>query len=111
MEQIERALRKSKEQRRTTARLRNGAVARIKSSPADDEVQTRCVSLTPTLLRAHRIVTTAVQHPATDAYRSLGPKVLQALNSRAKTTIGITSSGHGEGKTLTAVNLAIAMAM
>lgn len=111
MEQIERALRKSKEQRRTTTRLRNGVVARMKSSPADDEVQTRCVSLTPTLLRAHRIVTTEVQHPVTDVYRSLRAQVLQALNSRDKTTIGITSAGHGEGKTLTAVNLAIAMAM
>jgi Mrp family chromosome partitioning ATPase len=41
----------------------------------------------------------------------LRAQVLQALEARDKTTIGITSANHGEGKTLTAVNLAIAMAM
>jgi exopolysaccharide/PEP-CTERM locus tyrosine autokinase len=83
----------------------------MQSSPAADQAQTRCVSLTPTLLRAHRIVSTEVQHPVTDVYRSLRAQVLHALHSRDKTTIGITSANHGEGKTLTAINLAIAMAM
>jgi protein-tyrosine kinase len=111
MDQIERALRKSKEQRRTTVRLRNGAMAKIKSWPAAEDGQTKCVSLTPALLHDHRVVATEVQNPVTDVYRSLRAKVLQALSSRRKTTIGITSANHGEGKTLTAVNLAIAMAM
>lgn len=109
MDQIERALRKSREQRKTTIRLRNGAVARVTSSPGT--AQTKRITLASDLLHANRIVTTEVQHPVTDVYRSLRAKVLQALNSRGKTTIGITSAKHGEGKTLTAINLAIAMAM
>jgi len=111
MEQIERALRKSREQRRTKIRLRNGVMTNMVSSPATEQAQTRCVSLTPALLRAHRIVTTEVHHPVTDVYRSLRAQVLRALHSRDKSTIGITSANHGEGKTLTAINLAIAIAM
>jgi protein-tyrosine kinase len=111
MEQIERALQKSREKRKSTVRLRNGAMAMIKSSPTPDHSQTMCISLTPNLLHANRIVTTEVHHPVTDVYRSLRVQVLRALNARDKTTIGITSANHGEGKTLTAVNLAIAMAM
>ena len=111
MEQIERALRKSREQRRTAVRHHNGAAAKIKLAPAAIHTQTRCVALTPKLLDAHRVVTTTVHHPVTDVYRSLRAQVLQALEARDKTTIGITSANHGEGKTLTAVNLAIAMAM
>lgn len=111
MEQIERALRKSREQRKSTIRVRDGVMANIKRAPESADAKSQCVSLTPSLLQAHRIVTTEVQHPVTDVYRSLRAQVLQSLNSRGKTTIGVTSAKHGEGKTLTAVNLAIAMAM
>jgi capsular exopolysaccharide synthesis family protein len=111
MEQIERALRKSREQRKSTIWVRDGVMANIKRAPESADAKMQCVSLTPSLLQAHRIVTTEVQHPVTDVYRSLRAQVLQSLNSRGKTTIGVTSAKHGEGKTLTAVNLAIAMAM
>lgn len=111
MDQIERALRKSREQRRASAPLRNGATGKITFSPVVARTQTRAVSLTPDLLHSHRVVATEVQHPVTDVYRSLRAKVIQALSTRRKSTIGITSARHGEGKTLTAVNLAIAMAM
>src|SRR5688572_25513018 len=111
MDQIERALRKSREQRRNSTRFRNGTVGKITFSSLPRHTQTKCISLTPGLLHANRVVTTEVQHPVTDVYRSLRAKVIHTLNSRGKTTIGITSARHGEGKTLTAVNLAIAMAM
>jgi exopolysaccharide/PEP-CTERM locus tyrosine autokinase len=83
----------------------------MESLATADQAHTKSISLTPALLRAHRIITTEVQHPVTDVYRSMRAQVLQALHSRDKTTIGITSANHGEGKTLTAINLAIAMAM
>jgi protein-tyrosine kinase len=86
-------------------------MGRITFSPLPSHTQTKCISLTPSLLHANRVVTTEVQHPVTDVYRSLRAKVIQALNSRGKTTIGITSARHGEGKTLTAVNLAVVLAM
>lgn len=111
MEQIERALQKSREQRRTAVRSHNGAAVRTSQAPTASNIQTRCVTLTPALLDAHRIVTAKVSHPVTDVYRSLRAQVLQALSARRQTTIGITSANHGEGKTLTAVNLAIAMAL
>jgi protein-tyrosine kinase len=111
MDQIERALRKSREQRRATVKLRNGATAKIRSWPTPDEAQTKSAALAPAVLRAHRVVAAEVHHPVTDVYRSLRAKVLQALSARRKTTVGVTSANHREGKTLTAVNLAIAMAM
>ena len=111
MEQIERALRKSRENRRTTIRLANGATARLKATPPLEQMKTKAISLAPTVLRNNRIISAEVYQPVTDVYRSLRAQVLQALTSRRKTTIGITSANRGEGKTLTAVNLAVAMAM
>jgi protein-tyrosine kinase len=111
MEQIERALQKSRDQRRGAVRHQNGTLAKIDRLKPSEHTQTRCVSLTPALLHEHRIVTAELHHPVTDVYRSLRAQVLQALNARGKTTVGITSANYGEGKTLTAINLAIAMAM
>ncbi|MET1028789.1 MAG: hypothetical protein ABWY00_16590 [Dongiaceae bacterium] len=63
------------------------------------------------VLEANRVIAAQQHHPLTDVYRSLRTRVLQALRTLDKTTLGITSANAGEGKTLTAVNLAIAMAM
>jgi protein-tyrosine kinase len=86
-------------------------MGKIRFSPLPSHTQTKCISLTPTQLHANRVVSAEAQHPVIDVYRSLRVKVIQALSSRGKTTIGITSAKHGEGKTLTAVNLAIVLAM
>jgi protein-tyrosine kinase len=109
MERIELALRKAKEQRRSAVRPRDGTAPKIK--PAIVFSQTRTINLSQPHLHASHIITAQMHHPLTDVYRSLRAQVLQALNSSGKTTIGITSANHGEGKTLTAINLAIAMAM
>lgn len=97
--------------RQGAIRLRNGAVARIKTTPPTGLRQTRTIELVPARLQDNRVVTAEAYHPVTDVYRSLRARVLQALSSRRKRTVGITSPNHGEGKTLTAVNLAIALAM
>jgi len=112
MEQIERALQKSREQRRAAVRFRNGAAVKMKPSASlADGIRTRAIDLAPAVLHGNRVVTAELHHPITDVYRSLRAKVLQALHARGKTTVGVTSANHGEGKTLTAVNLAIALAM
>ena len=48
---------------------------------------------------------------ATDIYRMLRTLVLQRMGSRRARTLAICSPGAGEGKTVTAVNLAINMAL
>jgi Mrp family chromosome partitioning ATPase len=63
----------------------------------------------PAALERNRIVATQLVHPVNDVYRALRAQVLQRLAKLGKSTIGITSVGGDEGKTLTAVNLAIAM--
>lgn len=73
--------------------------------------KTRKVHLDAAVLRQHRIIAGQVHDPLTDLYRSLRAQVLQTLAQIGRTSLGITSATHGEGKTLTAVNLALAIAM
>jgi exopolysaccharide/PEP-CTERM locus tyrosine autokinase len=69
------------------------------------------VCLDPSVLESNRIIAGQRNGTLTDVYRSLRAQVLQTLSQRRKTTLGVTSANHREGKTLTAINLAIAMAM
>ena len=112
MEQIERALKKAKQDRLRVRPVRlhtdalNGRSPNVAALP-----QSKVSRLDPSLLESHRIIAGQMHSALTDLYRSMRAQVLQALDQRRKTTLGITSATHGEGKTLTAINLAIAMAM
>src|SRR5262245_18543798 len=113
MEQIERALRKAKEHRqwsRPAPQLRDSDSTH--SDPTGTAPpKTRKVRLDPAALRDHRVMAGQVDDPLIDLYRSLRAQVLRTLAQLGKTSLGITSARHGEGKTLTAVNLALAIAM
>jgi protein-tyrosine kinase len=61
-------------------------------------------------LKERRVVSTGDAHPAGYAYRMLRTQVLQRARSNALTTLGVVSAVNGEGKTLTAVNLAMSLA-
>lgn len=50
-------------------------------------------------------------HPHRSAYGVLQANVFSAMNEHGWTSIGVTSPGSGSGKTLTAMNLATALAM
>jgi capsular exopolysaccharide synthesis family protein len=49
--------------------------------------------------------------PFVDAFKILRTQVMHRLREKGWNVLGITSPGDGEGKTLTAVNLAISLAM
>jgi capsular exopolysaccharide synthesis family protein len=49
--------------------------------------------------------------PFVDAIKILRTQVMHRLREKDWNVLGITSPGHGEGKTLTAVNLAVCLAM
>jgi capsular exopolysaccharide synthesis family protein len=49
--------------------------------------------------------------PFVDAFKILRTQVMQRLREHDWNVLGVTSPGHGEGKTLTAVNLAVSLAM
>lgn len=73
--------------------------------------QTRHIEVSNSELRANRVVTGFEPSAFTDAYKILRTQVLQRLNDNNWNVLAVTSPGHGEGKSLTALNLAISMAM
>jgi exopolysaccharide/PEP-CTERM locus tyrosine autokinase len=73
--------------------------------------QTRHVEVSATELRAKRVVSAFEPCAFTDAYKMLRTQVLQRLRENNWNVLAVTSPGTGEGKSLTALNLAISMAM
>ncbi len=72
--------------------------------------QTRTVDISQETFRAHRIVSGYNPCFLTDAYKILSTQVSQKLRGNDWSTLGVTSPGRREGKTLTAINLAISLA-
>jgi len=73
--------------------------------------QTRHIEISRPVLRENRVVTGFDPCNFTDAYKMLRTQVLQRLNENNWNVLAITSPGTGEGKTLTALNLAASLAM
>ncbi len=63
-----------------------------------------------TALKERRVVSATDVQPAGHAYRMLRTQVLQRARSNGLNTLGVISAVNGEGKTLTAVNLALSLA-
>jgi len=61
-------------------------------------------------LARSRVILPTDRGPASRAYRMLRAQVLQRARSRGLRSIGIVSAVAGEGKTLTAINLAMSLA-
>ena len=72
---------------------------------------TRIVELDPRILYANRVVGGMSGEPLADIYRILRTQVLKRLAAAGKTTFAVCSANSEDGKTLTAVNLALSMAM
>lgn len=72
--------------------------------------QSRVVKLNPVTLAENRCVAYRADSPEMDAYRVLRTKILQHSQGSGGNTIMVTSSVAGEGKTLTAINLAFTFA-
>ena len=71
--------------------------------------RTRSIPLDEQVLREHRILM-GHNSPFADAYKILRTQVLHRLRENGWNMLGITSPRDGEGKTLTSINLAIALA-
>lgn len=73
--------------------------------------RTRVVPLSPRHLEMQRVVTaSSSRSEASDAYKILAIQVIQHLRERTANTVAVVSPREGEGRTLTAVNLAISLA-
>lgn len=73
--------------------------------------QTRVIRVAPDVLRRNRVISGASDTGVVDAYRMLRTRVLQQMQDHGWKSLAITSPGPSEGKTLTAVNLALSLAM
>jgi capsular exopolysaccharide synthesis family protein len=73
--------------------------------------QTRIVRVDPQVLRRNRVISGTSDPAVVDAYRMLRTRVLQRMHEKGWRSLAITSAGPNEGKTLTAVNLALSLAM
>jgi Mrp family chromosome partitioning ATPase len=72
---------------------------------------TRTVELTDDTMRAQRLITGFEGGPFVDAYKMLRTQVVQQFRQQGWTALGVTSPAVHSGKTLTAVNLSLALAM
>ena len=118
MERIKQALERARAEREgqpTPVVIDNTAPAATPAPlPTAQQVrysQTRPVDISDEELRENRVVTAFEPCAFTDAYKILRTQVLQRLNENDWNVLAITSPGHGEGKTLTALNLAASLAM
>jgi capsular exopolysaccharide synthesis family protein len=72
--------------------------------------ETRVTAVSPSVLKKHRIITGTETDEVTAAYKILRTQVLQRMVSKGWNALAVTSPGPGQGKTVTAINLAISLA-
>lgn len=114
MERIKQALEKARQQRQLAGGLSGdpvGAASSVASPSSVTYTRTRTVEVSGDLLKDRRILSEYPQGGFPDAYRILRTQVLQRLREKNWNSLAVTSPGNSEGKTLTAINLAISLAM
>ncbi|MCZ6659747.1 MAG: CpsD/CapB family tyrosine-protein kinase [Gammaproteobacteria bacterium] len=117
MERYKKALESARRQRQTAASTEHSAALSTTATPPPQSgivyTQTRMIQVAPEIVRKNRVIAgIADDDPATStAYKMLRTQVLQQLRQNGWHTLAITSPVADEGKTLTAVNLAISLAM
>lgn len=120
MERMQQALERAKAARRgasgpaTPTRMEPvGPAAELTKAPGEAIEaalsRARSVSVTQGQLEQSRLVAHRARDAYADVYRMLRTQVLRRLSSE-QSAIGVTSPQPGEGKTLTACNMALAMA-
>ncbi len=88
------------------------AVSAVESSQSSVPfTQTRNVKVSQKSLRRNNVISGIGPGLVMDAYKILRTNTMQLLQAHQWHSLAITSTRPGEGKTLTAINLAISMAM
>ena len=124
MERIKQAVEQAQQQRQQRGRNRpspiESASSAAKVSPAQQSfvpasdveyTQTRNVEIDMAARERNRLVSAIPDHPLQDTYRMLRTRVLQEMEANNWKSIAVTSPTPNSGKTLTAINLAISLAM
>lgn len=117
MERIKQALEKARQERQKAGDApaarpsSHGSFGKGRASEPPTYSQTRTIDVAKDFLREKRIISGLEQNTFTDAYKILRTQVLQRLRENGWNSLAVTSPGENEGKTLTAINLAISLAM
>ena len=112
MEQLQHALERYKQEGHGTASSRRtGTSTKDKLPPPIIYSRTRVEECSEDLLRRRRIVAGFERGPFVEGYKLLRTQVLHRLRENGWNVLGVTSPNEDEGKTLTAVNLAVSLAM
>ena len=80
------------------------------STPQITYSQTKIANLDKQLLRANRVIYGSEDRSGLAAYKMLRTQVLQRMTAHGWNALAVTSPGQNEGKSLTAINLAISLA-
>ena len=83
----------------------------VKLASSHRVYQNEVAGYSTSVLRQRRVMAAYDKGPFVDAYKILRTQVMHRLRENNWNVLGVTSPGHGEGKTLTAVNLAVSLAM
>ena len=115
MERIKQALERAKKERESSGRGEATVVlSERRPSPGRGDAivytDTRVIKPAQAVLDAQRVLGGDSASGATDAYRMLRTRVLQKMRDNGWNSLMVTSASPDEGKSLTAVNLAISLA-
>jgi protein-tyrosine kinase len=113
MERIKQALEKARLERQTSGGA-SASSPRTGSADISTPVRythTRTVNTAKSILQERRVISGFAQNEFTDAYKILRTQVFQRLRENGWNSLAVTSPGLNEGKTLTAINLAISLSM
>ena len=108
MKHLQNALLRYKAERQNTSEKRNGLRA---VPPPIMYTKTRSIDIADELLQERRVVAGFDRGPFVESYKMLRTQVTRRLREENWNVLAVSSPGAGEGKTLTATNLAISLAM
>jgi capsular exopolysaccharide synthesis family protein len=117
MEKIKSALEKARRARLTSTSLpdvkrRRHDLGSAKSNETTQNIQytqTKIIDVNHDDLKEKGVIISSEQSIESNAYKVLRTHVLQSMRGKSWSAMGITSPAAGNGKTLTAVNLAISL--
>lgn len=114
MERIRKALERAGQERlagTTDFRATSTGMTPVDLSTGVHYTMTHHVEVPESLLLENRLIAALPEHKYKDSYRMLRTRVLQTLKNNGWNTVAVTGPASGCGKTLTAINLAISLAM
>ena len=110
MERIKQAMQRAREAKGRLAPQRERSLGEAMAGQEISYSQTEVVKVNPRHLRRQRILTDGIEPAVESAYKILRTQVLQRLAANGWNALAVTSPGAGQGKSLTAANLAISLA-